>query len=249
MMSESPFSLEGKTILITGASSGIGRATAVACSQHGGRMIVTGRNEARLAETLAMLAGEGHEAVACDLTSDEDVKALVGKLPKLDGIVHCAGTQQTCITKMLNKGVLEGLMDTNFFSAAVLNAALMKAKLLAKGASVVFVSSAAASRVAEVGNAAYSASKGALSAYSRVLAAELVPRNIRVNTVAPGMVRTGLMEKFDVTEEEFLENEKQYPLGYGKPEDVAYAIVFLLSNASRWITGTELLMDGGLTLH
>lgn len=248
-MSDTPFSLEGKTILITGASSGIGRATAIACSKHGARMIVTGRNEARLAETQSMLAGEGHEAVVCNLTSDEDVKALVGKLSKLDGIVHCAGTQQTCITKMLDKAKLQGLMDTNFFSAAVLNAALMKAKLLSKGTSVVFVSSAAASRVAEVGNAAYSASKGALSAYSRVLAAELAPRNIRVNTVAPGMVRTALMEKFDVTEEEFLENEKQYPLGYGKPEDVASAIVFLLSNASRWITGTELLMDGGLTLH
>lgn len=248
-MSESPFSLGGKTILITGASSGIGRATAVACSQQGATVFVTGRNEARLAETLSLLAGEGHEAVACDLTSDEDVKTLAGRLPKLDGIVHCAGTQQTCITKMLNKGVLEGLMDTNFFSAAVLNAALMKAKLLVKGASVVIVSSAAASRVAEVGNAAYSASKGALTAYSRVLAAELAPRNIRVNTIAPGMVRTALMEQFDVTEEEFLENEKQYPLGYGKPEDVAYAIVFLLSDASRWITGTELLMDGGLTLH
>ena len=248
-MSEFPFSLEGKMILITGASSGIGRATAIACSQHGGRMVVTGRNEARLAETLAMLEGEGHEAVACDLTADEDVKALVGKLPKLDGIVHCAGTQQTCITKMLDKAKLQDLMDTNFFSSAVLNTALMKAKLLVKGASVVFVSSAAASRVAEVGNAAYSASKGALTAYSRVLAAELAPRNIRVNTVAPGMVRTALMEKFDVTEEEFLENEKHYPLGYGKPEDVAYAIVFLLSDASRWITGTELLMDGGLTLH
>ena len=248
-MSESPFSLGGKTILITGASSGIGRATAVACSQQGATVFVTGRNEARLAETLSLLAGEGHESVACDLTSDEDVKTLAGRLPKLDGIVHCAGTQQTCITKMLDKAKLQDLMDTNFFSAAVLNAGLMKAKLLSKGASVVLVSSAAASRVAEVGNAAYSASKGALTAYSRVLAAELAPRNIRVNTVAPGMVRTALMEKFDVTEEEFLENEKQYPLGYGKPEDVAYTIVFLLSDASRWITGTELLMDGGLTLH
>lgn len=248
-MSDSPFSLEGKNVLVTGASSGIGRATAIACSQQGARVFVTGRNEARLTETLSMLAGEGHEAVVCELTSDEDVKTLAGKLDKLDGIVHCAGTQQMCITKMLDKDVLEGLMDTNFFSVAVLNAALMKAKLLSKGASVVFVSSAAASRVAEVGNAAYSASKGALTAYSRVLAAELAPRNIRVNTVAPGMVRTALMEKFDVSEEEFLENEKQYPLGYGKPEDVAYAIVFLLSDASRWITGTELLMDGGLTLH
>ena len=248
-MSDTPFSLEGKTILITGASSGIGRATAIACSHHGGRLILTGRNEVRLTETLAMLAGEGHETVACDLTSDEDIKTLVGKLSKLDGIVHCAGTQQTCITKMLDRVTLQGLMDTNFFSAAELNAALMKSKLLVKGASVVLVSSAAASRVAEVGNAAYSASKGALTAYSRVLAVELAPRNIRVNTVAPGMVRTTLMEKFDVTEEEFLENEKQYPLGFGKPEDVAYAIVFLLSEASRWITGTELLMDGGLTLH
>jgi NAD(P)-dependent dehydrogenase (short-subunit alcohol dehydrogenase family) len=248
-MSFNPFTLTGKTILVTGASSGIGRGVAIACSRMGATVILNGRNQMKLGETLGMLEDGEHKMVAADLTNGESVKIMMGELPVLDGIVHCAGTQQTCITKMLDKATLQGLMDTNFFSAAVLNAALMKSKLLVKGASVVFVSSVAASRVAEVGNAAYSASKGALTAYSRVLAAELAPRNIRVNTVAPGMVRTALMDKFDVTEEEFLENEKQYPLGYGKPEDVAYAIVFLLSDASRWITGTELLMDGGLTLH
>ena len=111
------------------------------------------------------------------------------------------------------------------------------------------VSSAAASRVAEVGNAAYSASKGALSAFGRVLAAELAPRNIRVNMVAPAMVKTAIMDKFDVTPEEFEADKKKYPLGYGEPEDVANTIVFLLSRASKWMTGAELIIDGGLTLH
>lgn len=247
-MSETPFSLEGKTILVTGASSGIGRATAIACSRQGGRVIITGRNEERLLQTQDMLSGEGHVPVKCDLTQETDIELLVGSIDKLDGIVYCAGTQQTCITKMLNKDVMQSLLDTNYVATALLNATLLNKKKINKGASVVLVSSAAASHVSEIGNAAYSASKGALSAFGRVLAAELAPRKIRVNMVAPAMVRTAIMEKFDVSEEEFQENEKQYPLGYGEPEDVANAIVFLLSDAARWITGTELLLDGGLTL-
>lgn len=248
-MNESPFSLVGKTILITGASSGIGRAAAVACSQQGGTLIITGRNEGRLQQTLDLLSGEGHLSVKCDLTKESDIALLADHIEKLDGIVYCAGTQQTCITKMLNKEVVQNLMDTNYLSTALLNAALLSGKKINKGASIVLVTSAAAAHVSEIGNAAYSASKGALSAFGRVLATELSPRKIRVNMVAPAMVKTAIMEKFDVTEEEFIENEKLYPLGYGEPEDVANAIVFLLSEAARWITGTELLLDGGLTLH
>ncbi len=249
MMNESPFSLLGKTILVTGASSGIGRATAVVCSRQGGKLIITGRNADRLHQTLNLLSGEGHFSVKCDLIMESDIESLVNHIEKLDGIVYCAGTQQTCITKMLNKEVIQNLMETNYLSTALLNAALLSNKKISKGASLVLVSSAAALHVSEIGNAAYSASKGALSSFGRVLAAELAPRKIRVNMVAPAMVKTAIMEKFDVSEEEFIENEKQYPLGYGEPEDVANAIVFLLSDAARWITGTEFLLDGGLTLH
>lgn len=248
-MNYSPFSLEGKGILVTGASSGIGRATAIACSKFGGKMIISGRNEERLLQTRELLSGEGHICKVCDLTLDSDIAALAEGIDKLDGIVYCAGTQQTCITKMLNKEVIQHLLDTNYLATALLNAVLLRQKKINNGASIVLVSSAAANHVSEIGNAAYSASKGALSAFGRVLAAELAPRKIRVNIVAPAMVRTAIMEKFDVSEEAFLENEKLYPLGYGEPEDVANAIVFLLSGAARWITGTELLLDGGLTLR
>ena len=248
-MDESPYTLSDKTILVTGASSGIGKATAVACSRLGAKLIITGRDEARLNQTLYVLAGGEHTLVKCDLTKEDEIQNLVNHIEKLDGIVYCAGTQQTCIAKMLNRDVIQNLMNTNFLSTVMLNAALLSRKKVNKGASIVFVSSAAVSHVSEVGNAAYSASKGALSSFGRVLATELAPRKIRVNMVAPAMVRTAIMEKFDVSEEEFIENEKMYPLGYGEPEDIANTIAFLLSDAARWITGTELLLDGGLTLH
>lgn len=244
------FALSGKTILVTGASSGIGRAIAIACAKMGASVIATARNEERLAETLSYMGtSNAHNVVAADLTIQENVESLVTQLPKLDGVVYCAGTQETCITKMLDKNTLDRVFDTNFFSVCNLNRALLSKKKLNKSASIVIISSAAANYVAEVGNAAYSASKGALSSFARVLAAELVTRRIRVNTVSPGMVRTPIMQKFDVSSEEFDADERKYPLGYGEPEDVANAVVYFLSDASKWVTGTNLLLDGGLTLH
>lgn len=249
MTTPSPFSLDGKKILVTGASSGIGRATAIACSQQGAQLVITGRNESRLQETFHSLYGEEHQSFICELTDRNSVEVLVNQIEKLDGVVYCAGTQETCITKMLTESVIHQLMDTNFTSVALLNALLLQKKKISKYASIVIISSAAARYISEVGNAAYSASKGALSAFGRVLAAELSPRGIRVNMVAPAMVRTAIMDKFDVGMEEFEADEERYPLGYGTPDDVANSIVFLLSPASKWITGTELLLDGGLTLH
>ncbi len=248
-MTQNPFSLEGKTILITGASSGIGRATAVVAAQLGAKLILSGRNSERLHQTLSMLQGEDHNVVSCELTDNAQMTEMVDQLQKLDGVVYCAGTQETCITRMLTPELVHRLMETNFVSVASLNAMLLSKKKISKGASVVLVSSAAATRVAEAGNAAYSASKGALSAFGRVLAVELAPRGVRVNMVAPAMVKTAIMEKFDVSSEEFAEDEKRYPLGYGEPEDVANTIAFLLSDASKWMTGSELILDGGLTLH
>lgn len=248
-MAQNPFSLEGKTILITGASSGIGRATAIIATQMGAKVVLSGRNSERLHQTLSMIQGEGHVALLCDLTDNAQMTEMVDQLQKLDGVVYCAGTQETCITRMLTPEMVMRLMDTNFISVASLNAMLLSKKKISKGASVVLVSSAAATRVAEAGNAAYSASKGALSAFGRVLAVELAPRGIRVNMVAPAMVKTAIMEKFDVSSEEFMEDEKRYLLGYGEPEDVANTIAFLLSDASKWMTGSELILDGGLTLH
>lgn len=248
-MSDSPFSLINKTILITGASSGIGRATSIICSQMGAKLIITGRNETRLQETFKMLYGNGHRSYICDLTHQEQITQLADSIDVLNGIVYCAGTQETCISKMITERIIRHLIDTNFTSVSLLNASILSKKKIAKGASVVLVSSAAANHVSEIGNAAYSASKGALSAFGRVLAMELAPRKIRVNMVSPAMVRTTMMNKFDVSQEQFIEDEKRYPLGYGEPSDVANTIAFLLSDASKWITGIELLIDGGLTLH
>ena len=243
-----PFSLKGKKILITGASSGIGRATAIVCSQLEGSLIITGRNINRLEETINDLDGDTHELVKADLTNKYEIERLIEITPKLDGVVYCAGTQENCIAKMLNRDILNRVIETNLYSVIELNAQLLLNKKINKGASIVIVSSAAALNISEIGNSAYSASKGALISFGRVLATELSSRKIRVNTVMPAMVKTNLMNKFDVLPEEFIENEKKYPLGYGEPEDVANAIAFLLSNASKWITGTNILLDGGYTL-
>lgn len=239
--------LLGKHILITGASSGIGRQTSYLCASLGAILVITGRNKIRLNDTLLSLSGEGHQAICCDQTNVEEVSNMVDQLPSLDGVVYCAGIQETCLTKNIDLPVLDKLMSTNFFSTVLLNTQLLQKKKLKKNASIVFVSSVAI-EYAEIGNAVYSSTKAALTSFAHVLALELSSRRIRVNTVMPGMVRTPLREQFEVTEEQFEKDEMNYPLGYGEPEDVANAIVFLLSDASRWITGSDLLLDGGLTL-
>lgn len=240
--------LSGKHLFVTGASSGIGRAVSILCSNLGANIIVTGRNVERLKETLSSLSGQEHKAIACDLTDCESVKNAVGQLPKLDGVVFCAGVQETCLTKNIDLIVLNKLLNTNYISTVLLNAQLMNQKKINKGASIVFISSVAASRYAVIGNAVYSSTKAALTSYARVLALELSSRHIRVNVISPGMVRTPLQEQFDVTPEQFQEDEKKYPLGYGEPDDVANTVAFLLSDAARWITGSDFLLDGGLSL-
>jgi NAD(P)-dependent dehydrogenase (short-subunit alcohol dehydrogenase family) len=244
-----PFELNGKHLLITGASSGIGKSTAVLCSKLGGHVITVGRNLQRLEETMSLLSGEGHQMLQCDLSDETQLQIMASSIGKLDGIVYCAGTIQTCITRNLTKEFCQGIFDANFYSAVGLNTLLLSQRKINKKASLVFVSSLSAFNCAEYGNAAYGASKGALAAYARVLALELSTRGCRVNIVSPGMVRTPLLQKFDVSDEQFVEDEKKYPLGYGQPEDIANAIVYLLSDASKWMTGTNLIIDGGLTLR
>ena len=244
-----PFDLTGRHVLITGASSGIGKSTAILCSQLGACVIITGRNKERLNATFSLLEGEGHLSFACNLSDESQVQKLVNAVDSLDGVVYCAGTIQTCITKNLTRNLCQELFDSNFYSAVNLNTLLLSRKKIRKNASLVFISSISAFQCAEYGNAAYGATKGALSAYARVLALELSSRGCRVNVVSPGMVRTPLLERFDVSEEQFAEDEKKYPLGYGQPEDVASAVAFLLSDGSRWMTGANLILDGGLTLR
>ena len=243
------FDLSGKHVLVTGASSGIGRSIAVLSSSLGATLTIIGRNEKRLNETLSSLSGEEHKAVCCDLTCPDSVNDMVDSLPFLDGIVFCAGVQETCLTKNVDNQVLDKLMNTNFTSTVLLNSQILKKKKLKKNSSVVFISSVAALRCAEVGNAIYSSTKAAISSFARVLALELAPRRIRVNIVSPGMVRTPLLNQFDMTAEQFRSDEQKYPLGYGSPEDVANTVAFLLSDATKWMTGTDIVLDGGLTLR
>jgi len=240
-----PFSLEGKTILVTGASSGIGRGIAIACSKMNGTVIVNGRNVSRLQETLDMMSGTGHTLLAADLTSHDDVLQLVEKLPKLDGIVHCAGVGIRKLCKQIEETDIDYVMNANFKAPVLLQSALLSKKKVNKGASIVFISSIAID-TPSVGNAIYSASKGAITSYANCLKLELASRLIRVNTVHPAMVWTDLIFKDGVEEEELKADEQKYLLKrYGKPEDIANLVVYLLSDASEWMTGSHLEITGG----
>ena len=248
MENYNPFSLSGKTILVTGASSGIGRAIAVECSRMGATVILTARNAERLEKTLSMLEGTGHAVVAADLTEENDRKHLIESLPVLDGVVQNAGVFNTVLTKNIQQKDLDYVLPPNLYAPILLQKELVKHKLLAKGSSVVFMSSIASLRPF-IGNAVYTISKAGITGYAQVLALELAPKNIRVNCICPGIVRTDLTENSVFSTEEYKAEEMKYPLKrYGKPEEIAYMAVYLLSDASAWVTGTTMEVSGGINL-
>ncbi len=245
MTTFNPFTLEGKTILVTGASSGIGRGIAIACSKMGATVIINGRNEQRLAETMTEMQGEENISLAADLSDSNSLTEMVSRLPKLDGIVHCAGIGQRVLCKQLQEADLDTMMDVNFKAPVILQTEILKQKKINKGASIVFIASIA-SDSPSIGNAVYSASKGAIISYANCLALELAPRKIRVNCILPAMIWTDLILKGGITEEELKEDEKKYPLKrYGKPEDIANLSIYLLSNAAAWMTGSSIKITGG----
>ena len=241
-----PFSLETKTILVTGASSGIGRETAVICSRMGATVILTGRNKKRLDETFNKLSGNGHLAHSADLTQEKDILTLVEACPNLDGIVHCAGIGDRTLLKSARESDIERVMKTNFNSPVLLQRALLKNKKVKSGASIVFIASRAPF-APTIGNGLYSASKGAIIAYGKVLGLELASRKIRVNSICPAMVWTEMIERDStLMGVNYHEIEKGYPLKrYGLPEDVANLAVYLLSDASSWMTGSCIDITGG----
>lgn len=242
-----PFSLTDKMILVTGASSGIGRSIAIACANMGAVVFVNGRNLSRINETISLLPGTNHKAVIGDLTSADAIEDIVKSLPKLDGIVHCAGIGERTLCKSITEAELDRMMNINFKAPVLLQTEILKQKRINKGSSIVFVASIAQESPA-IGNALYSASKGALISYANCLGIELAPRKIRVNCISPAMVWTDLIFKGGVTEEELLEDEKRYPLKrYGKPNDIANLAVYLLSDASTWMTGSNVKITGGVT--
>lgn len=239
-----PFSLSGKTILVTGASAGIGRGIAIACAGMGAHVVLTARNAERLQETLSMLEGEGHSYIVADLTIETQRAALVNQLPMLDGVVQCAGVGSRVPCKMLSQEDLDHVMKPNMEAPMLLQALLLNEKKIQKQASVVFIASAAAT-MPTAGNAVYSASKAAMVAYAKCLALELAPRQIRVNCISPTMVWTDLA-LVGATTEQLTEAEKHYPLKrYGKPEDIAHLAVYMLSDASQWMTGSDVQITGG----
>ena len=240
-----PFSLKGKTILVTGASSGIGRGIAVTCSKMGATVVLGGRNETRLNETLSEMEGDGHVLAVADLTKKEELEKMVDILPKLDGIVHCAGIGQRILCKQLKESDVDNVMDMNFKAPVLLQTEILKKKKINKGASIVFIASIAAESPS-VGNSIYSASKGAIISYANCLVVELAPRKIRVNCISPAMVWTDLILKDGISEEELKVDEQKYPLKrYGNPDDIANLAVYMLSDASSWMTGSNVRITGG----
>lgn len=244
-----PFSLEGKTILITGASSGIGRATAVLCAKMGASVILIGRNLSELHKTASEIPEEKCEIVQLDLTDYDSLVSSVSGLRKLDGVVSNAGIVKSILAKFNEKEDMEKLFDVNTFSHINLVQELIKQKKLNKGASIVFTSSMSGVYCGLAGGSLYGATKAALVGYSKALALELAPRGIRVNTIHPGMIETPLTQDTALSKELLEEDAKNYPLGrYGKPEEVACSIVYLLSDATVWMTGSQILLDGGYSL-
>ena len=244
-----PYSLEGKTILVTGASSGIGRASAIECSKLGAKVIITARNQERLSETFSMLQGEGHQVITCDLADENNINRLVEEVSEIHGLVNNAGFTKLLPVQFINGADLNSLLSINTVAPIILLQKLLKKKKIKKGASVVFTSSMAGLGRSSVGNSMYAASKGAISAFIRCAAKELAPKGIRVNAVCPAMVDTGILDSGTITKEQLEADVKKYPMGrYGKPEDVAWAIIYLLSDASSWVTGDNLILDGGVSI-
>lgn len=248
-MSYNPYSLKGKTVLVTGASSGIGQKTAIECSKLGAQLVITGRNVERLQETFSQLEGNGHLQIKAELTSLDDIELLIAGIPILDGVVLCAGSGLTKPFQFCSRDYFDRIFNVNYFAPVELLRLLVKKKKLAKPSSVVFVSSIGGVRKFNPGNGVYGASKGALNSSMKYCAVELAAKKIRVNSVNPGMVHTKFINPNVFSEEQLRLDMEKYPLKrYGETIDIALGIIYLLSDASSWVTGHTLVIDGGLTI-
>ena len=239
--------LTGKRILVTGASSGMGRVFCRMIANEGATVILVARNEERLQKTLASMEGTGHSYLVCDLTDEEQLKLLVGKLPPLDGVVFCVGINEFVPVKFIKQEKIDNIFQTNYFSTLQLTQLLQKKKLINKKASLVYISSLS-SVLGVPGTILYASSKAAINSAVKVIAAELAPQGIRANAICPGIVRTEMLCGTNIDEEIFTRQEAEYPLGLGTPEDVGYAVLYLLSDGSRWLTGQCMILDGGYSL-
>lgn len=251
-MSYNPYSLNGKTILVTGAGSGIGRATAVECSKLGARLILIDINETSLDETRSLLESpeREHLSFVVDLGDESAIEWMVKEIPVIDGCSNNAGITKLVPIQFIGTEDLERIHRVNLVAPILLTKHLVKKKKISRGGSIVFTASAGGVFVSSFGNGIYATSKCGVDGYMRTAALELAPKGIRCNSVNPGMVETPLINRGQVTAEQHEKDKENYPLGrYGKPEDVAFATIYLLSDASCWMTGTALKIDGGLTLR
>lgn len=245
-----PFSLVGKKILITGASSGIGKGAAIECAKMGATLVLTARNEKRLKETLSELKGEKHEIIVCDLNDRESISNISDSIDYVDGIINNAGYTITKPIQYIENDSFQQIMQVNTIAPILLIKDFLKKKKIKRGASIVFTSSIAGIGRMSVGNTMYGSTKGAISAFIQGAAKELANKGIRVNAVCPAMVESHIMDAGIITKEQVEETKKLYPLGrFGTPEDVARAMIYLLSDASSWVTGINLVVDGGRTLY
>ena len=243
-----PYQLKNKTILVTGASSGIGRTTAIECSKLGARVIITARNESRLKETLNALEGDGHQMICADLTQENELDYLVENLPMLDGFVNDAGINIIKPISFVNLKDIEKIFGVNTIAPILLIKSLVKKKKINNNASIVVISSIATNSFVP-GNSVYGASKSAIKTFVEYCAIEFMRKEIRVNSVHPGMIDTPMTQTPPLSANEDKISREQYlSKRYGKPEEVAWAIVYLLSDATRWVTGTQLVVDGGIHL-
>lgn len=251
-MKNNPFSLEEKTILVTGASSGIGRATAIECARMGARVILSARNVERLELTRAELDNQenNHEIMVADLTNQDEIETLVNAVPSLDGLVLSSGrTGNALPIKFDKREKINPVFETNFFAPFELMRSLFKSKKLKDGSSVVTIASIGGVKAFATGNGDYGAAKAALNSIMKFAAKEFAAKGIRVNCICPGMIQTPMVDSCGFSEEQLKADIATYPLKrYGKPEEVAYGAVYLLSDATVWVTGTELYIDGGVTV-
>lgn len=248
-----PYSLEGKTVFVTGASSGIGKCTAIEASKLGATVVITARDEQRLQETFNSLEGLGsreHKQIIADLTNEMQMNSLLEALPQIDGVVLCAGKGLTLPIQFASRDKFDDIFNVNFFAPVELLRLLFKKKKLNKESSAVLLASLGGTQIFSGGNGIYGASKAALNTVMKFAAKEFATRKVRVNSICPGMVDTPLIHRGTVSEEQLEEDKKRYPLGrYGKPEDIAYAAIYLLSDASSWVTGQSMILDGGISIR
>lgn len=246
-MSTSPFTLEGKQILITGASSGIGAASAAMCARMGAQVVACGRDADRLNAVVSALAGGGHRALVGDLTDPLARQAVIDAVPVLDGAVFCAGSATLVPFRMVSQKHMDAMFAVNFTAPTMLSQALLAKKKIANGGSLVYVT-AIAERLAPHATAMYSAAKAALTAVARTIAIEHAKNGIRANCVSPGYVDTPMLASLQSGVS--IENKLELtPLGTVSAEEVAGAIAYLLAPASRRISRTTLTIDGGISLH